>query len=101
VQPDEEFHQRVQQPVGGLDAPRVGEDRAVRRRVGEEPGDQDRVGVRVVGVPVDRDPDCLDGRDVQVGQRPQHPVLPPGQPLAQLLEGIERAVVVREPHHVP
>ena len=45
VQPDQQFHQRVQQPVGGLHAPRVGEHRPVSRGVAEEPGDQDRVGV--------------------------------------------------------
>jgi hypothetical protein len=50
VQPDEQFDQRVQQPVDGLDAPRVGEDRAVRRRVGEELGDQDRVAVLLPGL---------------------------------------------------
>jgi len=104
VQPDEQFDQRVQQAVDGLDAARVGEDRAVRRRVGEEPGDQDRVAVLLAGlrlVQVDRDPDHLDGRDVQVGQRSQHLVLAPRQPFTQLLERVQGAVVVHEPNHVP
>ena len=96
--------QRVEQPVGGLQAPRVGEDRPVRRRVAEELGDQDRVAVFRPGVrltQVDRDPDHLDRGDAQLGQRPEHPVLAPGQPLAELLEGVQRAVVVDEADHVP
>ena len=104
VQPDEQFDQRVQQAVDGLDAPRVGEDRTVRRRVGEELGHQDRVAVLLRGqrlVQVDRDPDRLDGRDVQVGQRPQYVVLAPREPFTQFLERVQGAVVVHEPHHVP
>ena len=82
----------------------VGEDRPVGGRVAEELGDQDRVRVGVPRgrlVQVDRDPDHLDGGDAQLGQRPEQPVLAPGQPLAELLEGVQRAVVVDEADHVP
>ena len=102
VQPDQQLDQRVEQPVGRLQAPGVGEDRPVGGRVAEEPGDQDRVLVAAPGpVPVDRDADHLHGRDAELGQRPEQPVLAPGQPLAELLEGVQDAVVVDEADHVP
>ena len=50
---------------------------------------------------VDRDPDHLDGGDAQLSQRAEQAVLAPGQPLAELLEGVQRAVVVDEADHVP
>ena len=46
-------------------------------------------------------PTDLDRGNIQLGQRPEHPVLAPGQPLAELLERVKDAVVVNEPHHVP
>jgi len=52
-------------------------------------------------VPVDRHADHVDGGDAELGQRPEQPVLAPGQPLAELLEGVQGAVVVDEADHVP
>ena len=102
VQPDQQLDQRVEQPVGRLQAPGVGEDGPVGGRIAEEPGNQDRVLVAVSGtVPVDRDADHLHGRDAELGQRPEQPVFAPRQPLAQLLEGVQGVVVVDETDHVP
>jgi len=98
VQPDQELHQRVEQPVGRLPDPRAGEQGTVSGRVLKEPGHQDRVQVRP---PVDHDADNLDRGHVKLGERAQQPVLAPGQPLAYRLQRVEHAAVGDEADHVP
>jgi hypothetical protein len=98
VQPGQQLDQRVDEPVGGRAAARVGEQRAVGGGVVQVAGDQDGVGVRAA---VDDDPDHLHGRHVQLGQRPQQPVLAAGQPLADRLQRVQLAAVGHEPHDVP
>jgi hypothetical protein len=90
VQPHQQLDQRVEQPVGRLPDARAGEQRSVRRRVLEEPGHQDRVQVRPA---VDDDADDRDRGHVELGQRPQQPVLAPGQPFAEGLERVELAAL--------
>ena len=98
MQPDQQLDQRVEQDVGGLHAARAGEDGPVAGGVAEEPGDQDRIGVRPA---VDRDADHLDRRDAVLGQGPEQAVLAAGEPFADRLEGVNHAAVGDEPHHVP
>ena len=98
VQPHQQLHQRVEQPVGRLPDARAGEQRPVRGRVLEEPGHQDRVQVRPA---VDDDADDLDRGHVELRQRAQQPVLAPGQPLAEGLERVELAALGDEADHVP
>ncbi len=98
VQPHQQLDQGIEQPVGRLAAARAGEDGPVGRRVRQELGHQDRVAVRAA---VHRDADHLDGGNAQLGQGPQQPVLAPREPLVDLLERVQRAVVHGEPDDVP
>ena len=64
----------------------------------EEPGHQHRV--EVAG-PVDHHAEHLDGRDAELAQLAQQPVLAPGQPLVELLERVDLAALGDEPDDVP
>ena len=97
VQPDKEFDHGVEQPTGRLAAVRAGEQGTVSRRVLQEPGHQDRVGVRAA---VDHDANHLHGRDAHRGQRAKQPVLAPGKPLADGLQGVQFPALGNEPDHV-
>jgi len=59
------------------------------------------VGVFVLAAAIDHDPDHLDGRDVQLGQVAQQPVLVHRQVLEHLLDRVHAAVDPDEPDHVP
>ncbi len=98
VQPHQQLGQRVEQPVGGGTAAGAGEHSPVGGGEVEEPGDQDRLGVRAT---VHHDADHFDRGHVQLRELPQQPVLAPGQVLRDLLERVQLAVVGDEPDDVP
>ena len=64
----------------------------------EEPRHQ--YGVQVVG-PVHHHAEHLDGRDAELAQLAQQPVLAAGQPLVELLERVDLAALGDEPDDVP
>ncbi len=69
VQSHEELDEGVKEPVGRAGPVGVRVQRAVRRRVLEEVGAQDRVQLgALVDVPVDDDPERLDRRDPHIVQ---------------------------------
>ena len=78
-------------------AARVGEQVPVRRGELEEPGDQRGLEPRPVGDHAEH----LDGRDAELLQPPQQPVLAAGQPLVDLLDREHLAGLDHEPDHVP
>ena len=96
-----EAHEQLRQPVEQARA-QIGdavrpEQRAVREREVEVTGDQDGLEVARASA---HDADDLDDGDRLVGQPPQEAVLAPGEPLRQLLERVDGAVVVDEPNDV-
>ena len=98
VQPDQQFHQGIEQPVGRLAAPGIGEQRPVSGRVVEEAGDQDRVHVLAA---VHHDAHDVDGRDAGLGQAAQQPVFTPGEVLVDRFQREQLTVLFDEPHDMP
>ena len=87
VQPGQQHDHRVDQPVDGVLPDAAAEQRAVRQRELQVPGDQDRVERLAVGVePVGDHADRLDRRGVEPGQVAQQPVLVQGEVLEHLLD---------------
>src|SRR5439155_4575619 len=97
VQPHHELGERVEEPAAQVGQAATGEERPVREGELEVAGDQDGVEV---GAAARDDADDLHRGDRLVLEVPQQPVLALGQPLGQLLERIEAAVVVDEAHDV-
>src|ERR1035441_8350828 len=96
--PDRKLNHRVEQPVGRLATPGVGEQRPVGGGVVEEPGDQDRVSAKAA---VNDDPHHLDGRDAGVRQAAQQPVFAPGESFVDGFQRVELAVLLGEADDVP
>jgi hypothetical protein len=102
VHPDDQRDQRVEQPVERLGPQHVREERPVRQRELQVPGDQD--GLQRLAVGVDRSvtvATASDRGEVDPLERAQQVVLLFGDPLAGLLQGVDRLVELDEPDDVP
>ena len=97
MQAREQLGERVQQMRPQIGDRRAGEERAVRERVLEVPRDQHRVEI---ARPAGDDPDRLDDRQALAFEPAQQRPLAAGGPLRQLLQRVEGAVVLDEPHDV-
>jgi hypothetical protein len=97
VQAHEQLDQGVDQLVGRVHAAGRAEQRPVGGRVVEVAGDQGGVEVRA---PLDHDAERGDRGDAEVRQPAQQPVLPPGQPLGQLLDHPQHPALGHEPDDV-
>ncbi len=97
VQPREQLGERVQQMRAQVGERGAAEERAVGKRVLEVARDQDRVEVVVAS---GDDADRLDDRQRLALEAPQQRPLAARRPLGQLLQRVERAVVLDEAHDV-
>ncbi len=99
MHPGQEDGERIEQPVDGVAAHHPREQRPVRQRELEVPGDEDRVErFTGDGLPSGDDADRLDRRGLQPLESAQQLVLVVGQPLDHFLERVNVTVDPGEPH---
>ena len=98
VEPDEQLRSGVEQLVAQVRDAAACEERAKRQRVVEVPRDEDRLQVVASS---SRNPDDLDDGHLLLLEGPKQAVLAPGERLRNLLQRVQRAVVLDEAHDVP
>ena len=95
VQPRKQLDERVQEVRAQVRDRGAGKERAVGQRVLEVAGDQD--SVEVVVAPGD-EPDRFDDGQALALEPPEERPLPSRRALGKLLQRVEHAVVLDEPH---
>ena len=97
VQTGEELDERVQEPLPGVQAPGLAEQRPICGRILQVPGDQGGVDL---WRPIHDDPLHDDAGYAEVGEPAEQAVLSARQTLRELLYGPHVTAVLHEPDHV-